>query len=346
MNTFNPIFSITNQMTSAITKIERARGFLEAAHLSEDWIRAMGNRALVLEAHHTTHIEGTRLTLDQAERLWNGEKIPDVDPDDVQELLNYREAFEFVSDSLDSGDPITEGLIREIHRLLVKGVRGDKAEPGIYRKIQNYIANSRTGEVIYTPPIASDIPILMSELVKWINSDTDIHPILISGIAQFQFVHIHPFLDGNGRTSRLLSTLFLYKSGYDFKRLFSISEFYDRDRGAFYNAIQSVRKNDMDMTAWLDYFTKGLKTQMTEVKNRGEKVIRRDVLVKKHDLNERQCKALDFLLQHDRLTIRELENLCPDVNRRTLQRDLKNMIDKGIVDFEGSTNNLSYFIGK
>ena len=75
---------------------------------------------------------------------------------------------------------------------------------------------------------------MMSEMVKWLNSDLEIHPVFISGIAQFQLVHIHPFLDGNGRTSRLLSTLCLYKAGYDFKRLFTISEYYDRDRPAFY----------------------------------------------------------------------------------------------------------------
>lgn len=116
MSAFNPIFTITNRMTAAITHIERARGFLEAARLSDDWVRDMGNKALIKEAHHTTHIEGTRLTLDQAERLWNGEVVPETDPDDTRELLNYRSAFEFVSDCLDSGDPITEGLIREIHR--------------------------------------------------------------------------------------------------------------------------------------------------------------------------------------------------------------------------------------
>jgi len=115
-------------------------------------VREVGEQALILEAHHTTHIEGTRLTLDQAERLWKGEAVPEADPDDTRELLNYGNAFEFVSECLDSG------------------------------------------------------------------------------IAQFQLVHIHPFLDGNGRASRLLSTLCLYKAGYDFKRLFSISEYYDRDR--------------------------------------------------------------------------------------------------------------------
>ncbi len=236
MSTFQPKFTITNRMTAAITKIERARGFLEAARLSDDWLRDMGNQALVKEAHHTTHIEGTRLTLDQAERIWNGEAVPEADPDDTRELLNYRSAFEFVSECLSAGDPVTEGMIREIHRRLVEGVRGGSAAPGEYRRIQNYVVNSATKKVIYTPPTAIEIPIMMSELVKWLNSDLDIHPVLVSGIAQFQLVHIHPFLDGNGRTSRLLSTLCLYKAGYDFKRLFTISEYYDRDRPAFYRA--------------------------------------------------------------------------------------------------------------
>jgi Fic family protein len=92
----------------------------------DDWVRDMGNKALIKEAHHTTHIEGTQLTLDQAERLWDGEEVPEADPEDTRELLNYRSAFEFVSECLDSGDPITEGLIREIHRKLVEGVRGGK----------------------------------------------------------------------------------------------------------------------------------------------------------------------------------------------------------------------------
>ncbi len=165
-------------------------------------------------------------------------------------------------------------MIREIHKKLVEGVRGGNADPGKYRRIQNYVANESTGEVIYTPPSAAEIPSMMSELVKWLNADLEIHPVLISGIAQFQLIHIHPFLDGNGRTSRLLSTLYLYKSGYDFKRLFTISEYYDRDRQTFYKTIQNVRENNLDMTEWLNYFITGLETQMIEVKERGEQVLR------------------------------------------------------------------------
>ena len=85
----HPTHAITNRITAGLTQIERARGFLEAATLSETWIREMGRRALILEAHHTTHIEGTRLTLEQAEQLLAGKPVPEADPDDVRELLCY-----------------------------------------------------------------------------------------------------------------------------------------------------------------------------------------------------------------------------------------------------------------
>lgn len=341
-NRFEPNFNITNRITAGLTLIERARGFLEAAALSEAWVREMGRRALILEAHHTTHIEGTRLTLEQAERLLEGKSVPEADPDDARELLNYRKAFDFVSEYLEIGGPITEGLIREIHRRLVEGVRGGSAAPGEYRKVQNYVINSATKEIIYTPPPAHDVPIMMKELVGWLNRTEETHPVLVSGVAQFQLVHIHPFLDGNGRTSRLLSTLYLYRAGYDFKRLFTISEYYDRDRQSFYRAIQSVRESDMDMTGWLEYYVEGLTTQLAEVRQRGEQVIRRDVLVKQHGLSDRQTKAVQHILEHGSLTIQEFERLCPQVNRRTLQRDLKVMLNKGLLVSEGATNQLIY----
>jgi Fic family protein len=326
-----PQFTITDSITAGLTRIERARGFLEAATLSEEWVRQMGDRALVREAHHTTHIEGTHLTLDEAERLWAGEEVPGADPDEARELLNYRRAFEFVSEYLDTGAPITESLIGEIHKRLVEGVRGGQAAPGKYRQVQNYIVNSATGETIYTPPPAHEVPVLMGELVTWLNGERSTHPVIVSGIGQFQLVHIHPFLDGNGRTSRLLSTLCLYRAGYDFKRLFTISEYYDRDRSAFYEAIQDVRENDMDMTGWIEYFVAGLATQLAEVKERGQLAIQRDVLVREHELSDRQGKALGHALEHGGITIQDYEQLCPEFSRRTLQRDLKALIEDGLL---------------
>ena len=333
----HPKFTITNAITMALTQIERTRGFLDAATLSEDWLRAMGRRALLLEAHHTTHIEGTRLTLEQAEMLFDGKAVPDSDPDEVRELLNYRQAFDLVADYLGSGQPITEGLIREIHRHLVVGVRGNAAKPGEYRLVQNYVAHSETQQIIYTPPPPQDVPDLMRELVHWLNETTDIHPVLVSGIAQFQLVHIHPFVDGNGRTSRLLSTLCLYRAGYDFKRIFTISEYYDRDRLAFYKAIQGVRDSGMDMTAWLEYFTEGLATQMREVTQRGQQAIKRDVFVKHFQLNVRQAAAVDLMIEQGKIAISELERCFSNVSRRTLQRDIKQLIEKGVCNESASS---------
>jgi Fic family protein len=153
----------------------------------------------------------------------------------------------------------------------------------------------------------------------------------LPGIAQFQFVHIHPFVDGNGRTSRLLSTLCLYRAGYDFKRLFTISEYYDRDRAAFYAALQGVRKADMDLTGWLEFFVNGLSTQLQEVRVRGERAIRADVLASEKGINTRQAALVAALLERGTLSLADAEHVLPDVARRTVQRDLKRLVELGLV---------------
>lgn len=339
---FKPKLFINNQIANDLTAIERARGFLEAATLSEEWVAKMQNKALILEAHHTTHIEGTQLTLEQSEQLWAGQHLAAVNPDDTRELLNYRQAFDLVAGYVGDGESITEGLIREIHKRLVEGVRGNAATPGDYRKIQNYVVNSKTKDVIYTPPAAYEVPQMMHELVDWINQETEIHPVLMSGIAQFQLVHIHPFLDGNGRTARLLSTLCLYQRGYDFKKLFTISEYYDRNRSDYYQAIQSVRQQDMDMTRWVEYFVQGLSTQLQEVKSLGKQAIEQDIMAKQHHLSDRQKLAIEYIAKYGGISIQQFQVLCPDVTRRTLQRELKELMDKKILITTGATSNLVY----
>lgn len=185
---------------------------------------------------------------------------------------------------------------------------------------------------------------MMSELVDWLKQEQKINPVLMAGIAQFQLVHIHPFLDGNGRTARLLSTLYLYKTGYDFKRLFTISEYYDRDRSNYYKAIQSVRESNMDMTTWLEYFVHGLATQLQEVQNRGQQIMKLDILTIQHDLSKREKEAIEQALDQNGLSIKELQLLFPDTSKRTLQRELKHLLDLGLLKVEGATNDRRYFV--
>jgi len=330
---FEPQFTITNAITANLTTIERAVGFMSAAQLSDDWIRDMQANALTLEAHHTTHIEGTQLTLEQATQLLAGQTIPEADPDDVRELLNYRTAFDLVAEYVGSGEPMTEALIREIHKRLVKDVRGGSATPGQYRLGQNLIVNSVTRETVYTPPPAHEVEPLMAELVQWLNADTRINTVLVSGIAQFQLVHIHPFIDGNGRTARLLATLVMYRGNYDFKRLFTLSEFYDRDRSAYYAALQTVRGHDMDMTGWLEYYVGGLATQMQEVRSKGEQVIKTSILLIKAGaagLSGTALSVFSAILKDGVNTPLALEAKL-HISRSTLQRHLRSLIGAGLV---------------
>lgn len=330
---FKPKFTINNKINKFLLEIERARGFLEAAKLKEQWIKYMQSEALILEAHHSTHIEGTQLTLSQAKRILTGQSAKGIRKDDRQELVNYKKAMDFVSEYLGKRSEIAENIIKKIHGILVKNVRGGTLEPGKYRKVQNYVMNSLTREIIYTPPPPSKIPQLMKEFVEWLNKEKELSPVLLSGICQHRFVDIHPFLDGNGRTARVLCTLILYQNNYDFKRLFSLSEYYDKNRPDYYNAIQSVRENDMDMTGWLEYFTEGLKNQLIEVKTKGEKVIKREVMIekaKRFNLNTRQQKVLLYLMEGKRASVEEIRQKY-NLVRRTVQRDISKMVDLGLI---------------
>lgn len=343
---YRPKFIITNKINNELLEIERARGFLEAAQLKGEWIKDMQSAALILEAHHSTHIEGTQLTLSEAQRIFAGKPVTGVRPDDRQELLNYKDAMDFVSEYLDKKSEITEEVIRGIHRILVRDVRGGSLEPGCYRKVQNYVINSITGEIIYTPPSSDEVPALMKEFVEWLNEEKDISPILMAGVAQHRFVDIHPFLDGNGRTARVLCTLILYQNGYDFKRLFSLSEFYDKNRREYYDSIQSVREMGMDMTVWLEYFVKGLKNQMLEVKAKGEVVIKKEIIIERAvqaGLNDRQKKALVYLMENPSISRSEYVELC-GVSIRSANYDLAQMEKLGFIERSGVGRAIKYRI--
>ena len=336
---FKPKFTITNKINNNMTIIERARGFIEATELKEEWLSEMQKRALIYESHYSTHIEGTKLTLKQSEKILTGKAVKDIYIDDMKELLNYKKAMDFVSKYIEVKEHVTEDIIKVIHRILVKGVRGDSADPGNYRKIQNYVVNGY-GNILYTPPLHEEVPELMREFVEWINKaieNKEISPILISGIAQYQFVDTHPFLDGNGRTARLLCTLILYKTGYDFKKLFTISEYYDKNRKSYYDATQAVRENDMDMTQWLEYFTKALRSQMVDVRKRGEIAIKKDAIIEKTknlNLKDRHIKMLEYLVENDSISRSEYVKMF-GVSTRTATYDFLKLVELKLIEKEG-----------
>src|SRR4030043_104168 len=148
-------FSILPKVNHAIIEIERVRGFLDAIKSEENWLLEMQNEVLILESHYSTHIEGTALTLDESRDILEDIPVKGVNSEDKQELLNYRKALDFVSGHLNKNTPITEQLIKGLHKITVKDVRSNQADPGNYRKVQNHVVNLKTQEIIYTPPPSS-----------------------------------------------------------------------------------------------------------------------------------------------------------------------------------------------
>ena len=204
-----------------------------------------------VEANKSSKIEGTRTTIDEdlLEKL-------DVDPekrDDWQEVQNYVEAMNYGIERIKEL-PVCTKLIKEIHAILLKDVRGNHKNPGEYRISQNWIGGTRPDNAVYVPPIPSEIGNCLSDLEKFINNDNINVPELIKiAMIHYQFESIHPFLDGNGRTGRILIPIYLLSKGIINKPCFYISDYIEKNKEAYYDFLSRVRTNN-DMISWVKFF--------------------------------------------------------------------------------------------
>jgi len=207
---FKPVYKTTNKIIKYISEISAARELIINASLLPQWEVKLRKEAIVKMAHHSTSIEGNPLTLEQVKKLLGGKNIGAWQKD-RDEVLNYIKVLEYI-DKLgeENTKDITEKNILKIHQINTKGILPEE-QSGHYRKIPVAVVNG-LGEVVFQPPSVNKVPGLMKGFVSWLNSDSanELYPVLLSGISHYEFVRIHPFVDGNGRTARALSTLILY----------------------------------------------------------------------------------------------------------------------------------------
>jgi Fic family protein len=344
---YTPNYSITNKILKYMGIIEAAKEVIENAPLVPAWEAKFREDAMVRTVHHGTHIEGNELSLNEAERLLAGAKIVGRERD-IQEVLNYRNVLKFIEE-FDKNE-ISEETLKHIHEMTVHRILPDDAV-GTYRKTQVVVKNSQTGEVTFRPPPAIEIPFLVASFLQWLNgtSGDDVHTVLQAGIAQYEVVRIHPFLDGNGRVARALATLVLSKAGYDIKRFFSLEEHYDREPLHYYEALQSVGKLNGNLTPWLEYFCEGLAIELTRIKDK-IKTLSTDLKLKKSlggqplALTERQIKVIEFVQENGFLQNKSFFELFPMISEDTVLRELKDLIKKGIVKKEGTTKGVRYVL--
>ena len=205
------------------------------------------------EANKSSKIEGTKTSIEE-----DIMRLEDVSPekrDDHVEVNNYVHALQHGIDRITNDQfPLCLRLIREIHEVLMQGVRGEHKAPGEFRRTQNWIGGSMPSTAIFVPPSVPDMEVALSDFERFLNNDANSIPHLIkAAIAHYQFETIHPFLDGNGRVGRLIIPLYLLAKGVISKPCFYISDYFERNRELYYSALDKPRK-DNDLGHWIRFF--------------------------------------------------------------------------------------------
>lgn len=341
---YQPVFQITNKILQNIGSIEAAKQVIENAPLLPYWEKKFQEDAIVRTTHYGTHIEGNELSLNQVQRVLEGEKIVARDRD-VQEVINYRNVVAYIGEHKDA--KIDEDTITDIHRIVVDKILSP-LDSGRYREKDVVIRNSITGEISFRPPRSIEVEWQMKDLVHFINTEREMHPVLKTGVVHYEFVRVHPFLDGNGRVGRALSMHVLFKDGYDIRRFFSIEEHFDRDPESYYDALQSVDINNGDLTRWLEYFTECLAVELTKIKEKIEHISIDSTLKKKLGgpvmLTDRQLKIIEYMQEIGYLENKVFVNLFPDVSEDTVLREVQDLVKKGIIVKRGRTKGVKYLM--
>ncbi|MBR1754657.1 Fic family protein [bacterium] len=297
------------------------------------------------EATNSNRIEGTRTTFEDA--ITPIEQIKPELKDDWHEVQNYIKAINYSVERLKEL-PVSMRLIKEAHRILLQGVRGEHKTPGEVRKSQNWIGGSSLTDAFFVPPEPNMLPDLLSDIEKFLHNENLRLPELIkAGIAHYQFETIHPFLDGNGRTGRLLIILYLISTGLLNKPVLYISDFFERNRMSYYDSLSMVKQTD-NMTQWLKFFLNGIvETSKSSIKTFDEIIrLRKEVEIKILQIGKRVAIGQKLL---------ELLYSKPKVNAKIVSEELgisivssnnllKAFVENGILEEKTGYNRNRFYV--
>jgi Fic family protein len=347
---FNPKYTITDKILNNLTAIAAAREVIEQAHLVPKWEAELRRQALLRNTHSSTAIEGNKLTLEQVEALVEGKDVIATNKD-KQEVLNYKEAIEKMSTLAEKGKMSVADLLN-IHRIITKDVMQNTTDSGVFRNRQVFVGKrifdgTTFKEVVeYMPPKTEDVPQIVREFIDWLNLDKswELNPILLAGIVHYEIARIHPFIDGNGRTARLLATAILCLSGFDHRRIFALDDYYDRDRQAYYAALKTAQTSNGDITQWLEYFTDGILYSVKEAKDAVLKVSsKRKNGQAQLALTPKQMKIVEFINVNGKVTNKDLQGLFK-ISAQAVHKELTKLVDLKVIKSVGEGRALHYVL--
>jgi Fic family protein len=294
---YKPVYTITPLLLSEVERVAALRERILAAAVQVPWIPALQKDTRIRNAHSSTAIEGNPLTLEQVRAIEEGREIPATAQRPRREVVNYFAGLRFVEKNAQRS-AVTDAEVLKLHRIMAGEVM-DQGTAGQYRTIR-----VRVGSYVAPPP--DRVQPMMSDLLEWWNKQAaKISPILSSAIVHHQFETIHPFADGNGRAGRMLALWELYRRGFDSHHIFSVDEFYWEDRARYYAALEKVRREDDDLTSWLEYIARGLRVTLERVWTRIQKLTAHAGKAKLV-LRPKQEQLLHLLREHKALAPREI----------------------------------------
>ncbi len=344
---YKPNYRITNKVLHHLTEIAVAREIIDKARLVPKWEVSLRREALIHAVHSSTHIEGNTLTLEEVSQLALGRDISAIRKDKL-EVLNYLQVLSHLETYIPK-DKFSNQLILHIHKDLVKKTLNRQEDEGHFRNRQvvvGYKDDKGRTVVTFQPPKTQEVPGLVKNLLDWLNhSKTQkMNPVLVGGITHYEFVRIHPFIDGNGRTARVLATLVLLMLGFDTKRFFALDDYYDSDRIAYYAALKSVDPSTIDITPWLEYFCEGVDFCIHRVK---EKVLtlsqnkKITQTLEQVSLSKRQMQIVEAISRSGKISNKDMQKMFK-ITPQAIHKEMKKLIGLNVIKLVGKGRSAHY----
>ena len=325
---------ITPDMLSLISEIDEFKGAWRAlGTLAPDRLKALRHVATIESIGSSTRIEGSKLSDREVERLLGKLEIKKFDTRDEQEVAGYAEVMDTVFSAWED-IPLTENHIKQLHRDLLRYSRKDERHRGDYKTVRNDVgafnADGNMVGIVFETATPFDTPQRMADLLKWTNDTQELgrlHPLLIVAIFVVVFLEIHPFQDGNGRLSRILTTLLLLKAGYSYVPYSSLESVVEDSKEDYYLALRqtqgTIRTEAPNWQPWIMFFMRALQQQ----KRRLEKKVEREQLMQAA-LPELAVTILDHAKEHGRVTIGNVIR-ATGASRNTLKDHLRRLVEQG-----------------
>ncbi len=337
---FEPQFTYTDKIVNYIAKIASAKEVISNAKIIPLYDTKLKQDALIRSSHYSTSIEGNPLNLEEVKTLINSKQKPTTKAE--QEVLNYFNVLNHLNRYSDK--VITKNTILSIHKDLTKDLLINPEYEGKFRDTQVFIGNMHTQKINYMPPDAYKVSGLVDELLDWLNNSTDeMYPVIIAGILHYELVRIHPFVDGNGRTSRLMATLILSIHKFNIDSYFTLDEYYNQDRQAYVDALKSADKNH-DLTNWLEYFCRGVLYSIDKVKS---EVLKLDQITSKYDtaiqLTPNEISVLTLLEEKKHIQNKDIQGML-NISPQASYKIIKKLKDKKLIKSIGKGRNTEYIL--